>query len=384
MTMTGDIKVKYPHLQLVEWPFQTAPDDNFYSFMADRTQVVEDVNGILRSLSRRNTSTIHLIWAWFGAGKTHTLRHIEYLCKWQHTGLFPVYTEMPKAFRSFSDLYRSFASAFDFDVVRDSFLEVMTGASSGIVANELRRGSLDMFNAVSLLCTGDDQQQEGVLRWLHGENLPVSELRPLGIGRRISRPEDAINAIAWIVKILHTGAALTETGMGRIIWMIDEFQQISASKPVAREVNNCLHSIFNRCPNSLSLFISFSGRPEKGYPSWLSPELADRIGVQRVVLLPPLSREEAKIFVQDALNHFRPESVTDSPGFFPFEENTVDMILDLIDEDRHEIRPRSVMQYFTSVLEIADPLLEAGRMKTIEGGFARKCLEGRLMEDPTE
>jgi len=172
--------------------------------------------------------------------------------------------------------------------------------------------------------------------------------------------------------------------MGRIIWMIDEFQQVGASKPVAREVNNCLHSIFNRCPNSLSLFISFSGRPEKSYPSWLSPELADRIGVQRVVLLPPLSREEAKVFVQDALDHFRPASVTDSPGLFPFEENTVDMILDLIEKDRREIRPRNIMQYFTAVLEVAEPLLEAGQLEMIGQGFARECLKDRLLEDPTE
>ena len=77
--------------------------------------------------------------------------------------------------------------------------------------------------------------------------------------------------------------------------LTDEFQQVGESKSVARDVNNSLHAIFNRCPNSLSLFISFSGRPERSYPSWLSRELADRIGVQKVVVLPPLTRAEARL-----------------------------------------------------------------------------------------
>ena len=384
MTTMGGGRVKYPHLQLVEWPFQTTPDQNFYTFMADRAQVKEDLAGILRSLSRRNASTIHLIWSWYGAGKTHTLRHMEYLCRNEYTGLMPVYTEMPKSLRNFCDMYRSFAAALDFDLVRDCFLEVVTSPLKATMEKELRTTSLDMFNALSMLCSGTDRQQDVVLRWLRGETLPLGEIRPLGIGKRISTPEDGIRAVSWIVRLFNAGASLSEEGTGRVIWMIDEFQLVGQSKPVAREVNNCLHSIFNRCPNSLSLFISFSGRPEKSYPPWLSPELADRIGVQKVVVLPPLTRTEAKGFVRDVLDHFRPNSTSGDVSFFPFQEGTVDMLLELIEKDRREIRPRSIMQYFTSVLEVAEPLLEEGQLEEIDQEFARECLRDRLLEDPTE
>ena len=374
--------VEYPHLQLVAWPFQTTPDQHFYSFMADRDQVKDDLRIILRSLSRRNTSTIHLVWSWYGAGKTHTLRHMEHMCLNEYEGLLPIYTEMPRSLRGFCDMYRSFAAALDCELARNMFLEVATSPIKKEVEGELRTISRDMFNAFSAICTGSEEQQDIALRWLRGESLTVSQIRPLGIGKRIATADDAIRAVNWIVTLFHAGASLSERRTGRIIWMIDEFQQIGQSRPVAHEVNSCLHAIFNRCPNSLSLFISFSGKPQKSYPTWLSPELADRIGAQKVVVLPPLTRSEAKRFVRDVLDHFRPHTAERKRlGFFPFQEDTVDLLVEMIEKDRSEIRPRSLMQYFTSVLEVAEPLMEMGQLTTIETAFARRCLEGRLLED---
>lgn len=376
--------VRYPHLYLTEWPFQITPDRNFYAFMADRSQAKTDIETILRSLSRRNTSTIHLVWSWYGTGKTHTLRHMEYLCLKHYPSLLPVYMEIPKAFRSFSDIYRSFAAALDFEDLRDRFLEIVTSPFKERVEKELRTEYLDMFNALKMLCMGTDQQQDTAFRWLRGEPMATTELRPLGIGKRISSAEDAIRAVTWIIKLVNAGAALTQNEGGRLIWIIDEFQQVGYSKPLAREVNSSLHSIFNRCPNSLSLFISFSGRPQKSYPEWLSQELIDRIGVQKVLILPPLTRGEAKVFVRELLDHFRADTANAPSHFFPFEEVTVDMLLDLIEKDKKEIRPRSIMQYFTSVLEIGEPLLQEGKLPVIGQDFACDCLKGRLLEDNEE
>ena len=196
MPSTGSNNAKYPHLGLSEWPFQTTPDQNFYSFMADRSQVKEDLCNVLRSLSRRNASTIHLMWSWYGAGKTHTLRHMEHMSLTEYSSLFPVYTEMPRSLRNFCDLYRAFATALDFEIARDAFLEVVTGRGKETMEKELRTTSLDMFNAFMVLCTGSDRHQEVALRWLRGETLQLSEIRPLGIGKRIATPDDAIRAIS--------------------------------------------------------------------------------------------------------------------------------------------------------------------------------------------
>ena len=68
------MKVRYPHLHLVDWPFRIVPDESFYSFMADRTQLVSDIKTLLRNLSRRPSSSMHLMWAWF-----ELVRHILFI-----------------------------------------------------------------------------------------------------------------------------------------------------------------------------------------------------------------------------------------------------------------------------------------------------------------
>jgi len=105
-------KAKYPHLHLSDWPFQTVPDERFTKIWADRREVLEVVYSTLNSLSRKKPSTINLIWAWFGAGKSHTLKHMAYLCKTKFKSLLPVYTEYPKTVKSFLDLYVYFISEF--------------------------------------------------------------------------------------------------------------------------------------------------------------------------------------------------------------------------------------------------------------------------------
>ena len=63
----------FEHLCLKHWPFVVVPEPGFCNFIADREQFRKDIDTLLRNLSRQNASSIHPIWSWFGAGKTHTL-----------------------------------------------------------------------------------------------------------------------------------------------------------------------------------------------------------------------------------------------------------------------------------------------------------------------
>jgi hypothetical protein len=124
------------------------------------------------------------------------------------------------------------------------------------------------------------------------------------------------------------------------------------------------------------LFISFSGKPENKFPNWLSRELADRIGIEKVLLLPPFTTAEALQFICDLFQHFR------QPGdeclrTFPFQEEAVEEVLRVIQQSKVELKPRMLMQAFSAVLEEADPLLEAGEMRSIQPAFVRKVLEER-------
>jgi len=371
-------KIKYPHLSLKEWPFQIVPDDNFCTFMADRTRVVEDIHTLLRNLSRRNTSSIHLIWAWFGAGKTHTLRHICHLCKVQYKSIVPVYVEFPKSVKSFLDLYRSFTTYFNIDIFKDAYLDICTSPNKDQVQKELFMISPDLSNAMKTLCIGGLEEHGSILRWLRAENLPISSLKMVGIGRRIDTPESAINVLSWLIKLINMSTNVSEGQFSRILWVIDEFQRVKLCRtPVLQQINGCLHSVFNRSPNCFTLFMSFSSKPEKKLPEWLSHELADRIGIEKVITLPPLTSDESMAFVRDVLKHFRPEDINLSYPFFPFDEKVVYDIIHLIHKKKKELRPRNIMQFLNAILEEAEPLMESGELKLITTDFSNKILGDR-------
>ncbi len=169
--------------------------------------------------------------------------------------------------------------------------------------------------------------------------------------------------------------------MNRIIWIIDEFQRIEiCRKPLLEEINSCLHSTFNRNPNCFSLIISFSGTPQRKLPDWFSPELEDRIGIEKVITLPPMTSEEAFLFIKDLFEHFRPSGSNLPNPYYPFTKETVHELIDLIKKKKFELKPRTLMQFFNAVLEEADPLIEEKKLNFIASGFIEESLKDRNFE----
>lgn len=375
----------YPHLGLKNWPFRITPDQSFYSFIADREQLSRDVDAFLRHLTRRAASTIHLMWAWYGAGKTHTLKHVEFLCKTHHSGLVPVYTEFPRGTRNFLDLYRLFISGIDMQRVSFAYEEVFTNPRSAKFHEELQFDYPDLVTALRKCIGGNEQEKAVAIRWLRAESSELRTFRGVGMGRSVSTEEDAIRMISWVVRLLGQAAEGGSQGATRLIWMIDEYQRIRDCRPQSRVgINACLHSIFNRCPNSLTIVISFSGKPESNkFPAWLSPELRDRIGIEKVFLLPPLSTPETEKFVLDALAHFRNSGSNSTRVYFPFTPDSLREVIKIIVE-RGQLKPRSIMQFFNAVLEEADPRIEAGEMKDIDVKFVRDALKDRVFSEEEE
>jgi len=351
--------------------------------MADRTQLVSDVKTLLRNLSRRSASSMHLMWAWFGAGKTHTLHHIEYLCENEFKNLIPIYTEFPKSVKNFVDLYKAFLSKINMDIIDDVYSKIYGDK----VQKELYFDFPDLSNAFTLHIEGTDEQQDVVIRWLRAECRDLRTLRTVSISKPIQTAEDCIKVVSWIIQLISLNNPDSSV---RTIWMMDEFQRIEKCRvPAREEVSSSVHSIFNRCPNSLSIIISFSGFPEeKKLPSWLSPEIKDRIGIEKPLLLPPLSIEESYKFVQDVLTYFRsPETIAPNP-LFPFNEDSVRKVISLIEEKakrnkrKDQPKPRTIMQFFNRILEEAEPKIETRELKVIDARFASEVLKNVTL--PTE
>ena len=286
------------------------------------------------------------------------MRHFCHLCRQSMGASLTSYSEFPKSAKCFLDLYKGFAEGLDTENLKESLVDLYTTPGIETVVSRVRTSFPDFEKAIHSIVLGNDAQQLLGLRWLKADNIPLRDLRAIGIGQRLDTGQGAIKVISLLAELI-SSLGSGKNSVGRLVWVVDEFQLVGDCRQATiHEITGSLHSVFNRTPNNLTLFISFSGNPEKKFPSWVSRELTDRIGIERVILLPPLTTDEAVQFLCDVLHHFRaPEDRVTRP--FPFEQETVHEILRLIQKSKCELKPRTLMQAFTTVLEEADPFVGA-------------------------
>ena len=375
--------IRFPHLALVGWPFPVVPDREYCKFMADRQELQLELKELLHSLSKRDTSSIHLFWAWFGAGKTHTLLYLAHQAELSNargdgTTLFTVYSEFPKTVRGFLDIFRTFTADADLDRFADAYLEIRTCPSADVLQRKFALTSPDLASALHALALGDVQGKATAARWLRGDAISVAQLRSIGVTRKLDSAEEAVRLFAALAALLSDAARARGRAGARLIWILDEFQRIErCSAKLKEEINTGLSSTFNACPQGLSVFVSFSGNPQKSLPPWFSRELRDRIGRTKIFILPPMRSDEALTFVKDVLRQFRPSNFKDDLPYFPFTQEAVQTILAEIARTS-ELRPRAIMHAMSAVLEDADGVLERGELSLVDKDFALRALSQRV------
>jgi len=71
----------YEHLNLRGWPFRVVPDLEFAAIWAGRPETKQQLERLVGRMQFLPRSSLHLLWANFGMGKTHTLLHLQHLCQ---------------------------------------------------------------------------------------------------------------------------------------------------------------------------------------------------------------------------------------------------------------------------------------------------------------
>ena len=182
------------------------------------------------------------------------------------------------------------------------------------------------------------------MRWIGAESLPIADCRKLGISKRIVSSEESTRVLIGIARVLELSATSQNQVISRLIWLLDELQRIDRLPPrIRHEINTGLHSTFNACPTGFTMILSFSSRPSESLPEWFSPELKDRIGRTKVMILPPMDTNDALKFVRDVLEHSRRENEDIENRYFPFTEDTCRTIIDDI-KIHDDLKPRAIMQ----------------------------------------
>ncbi len=264
----------YENLNLKSWPFQTVPNAEFARVWAGRRQTKLQIEQLLRKMQLAPKSGLHLLWANFGMGKTHTLLHLDHLCRQTKGRLVPVYTVMPNRPTGFLDLYRAIVSAMPFDLLKDQRVKMGANVSGSLTNHPVFVKSPGVINALRLVDSEDLELSIAARQWLTAQpGLGSSDLRKIGVTYRIKTPEDAINTLTALASL----ATFQVQPTGKLVILVDEYQRIGELKTnVRNEMNAGLHAFFNANARGVELLLSFSFGKQENVSFLLSNELKSR------------------------------------------------------------------------------------------------------------
>ncbi|MCJ7426368.1 MAG: DUF2791 family P-loop domain-containing protein [Dehalococcoidales bacterium] len=337
---------------------------------AGRYQLKVQVENMIRRLGRNSVSTLNLMWADFGAGKTHTLYYVEFVAGINR--LFPVYVEWPKKTTTFVDVYRGIASHFSLRVLSRLFWRCCEQRGVDKILDLVSGKYPDFGSALERIY--EHKEDTLIYEWLRAQpGLSKKELTTIGIRNPIRTSDDAIQSLVVLVDLIEGSGDYV-----RLLLMLDEFQRIDHLPPrIRRDVNAGIHTLLNACPQALSILLSFSfGKPEN--IRFLLPEEVRSRADLDSLQLPQMNPEEALEFVSDLLNCYR--SCEGAEPFFPFTKDSCQAIL----QEAGRLTPRRIMKHFDVVLRRADEDIASGRITHITPAYAKQILQQLPMVDEQE
>jgi hypothetical protein len=345
----GDLR----HINMRRWPLTVVPSDESAEAWVGRASEKRKIDRVLRSAGRVSASQLVLVWAEYGAGKTHALRHLKNRAV-ASGQLVPIYVATPRGIRSFVDLHRGIIDA---------------AAESGALesAGRMRVDQLpatDVERALQALAFGATGAPAELARaWLRGDRVPIPQLRGIGISRRIEGTIDAVGALDEVITALKR--------VGSLVLLLDEVQELEElSKQRHDECVGGLQKVFDRHTERLTLVLSFTTAAQANVGRIIGSALFDRASVW--LTLPALSRQEAVELISGLLSHW---SIDPARAPFPFEPAAIEAAVGALDDALPQLSPRAVINHFNSVLREAELDIEEGEIEIIGREYALENLE---------
>ena len=311
------------------------------------------------------------MWADLGAGKSHTLRHIQSrLVDKPTSGMYPIYSVMPRELRTFLDVYQAVLAGLDLD--RLAQIAMATVRSVGSKENLVKVAFPALPEAVTALIalqSQDEGERRTAAEWLRGtRGLTKRDLRIIGALRSIRTTDDAVAALSGIMYIVRVAEKTS-----RFVVMLDEAQRLAqASNKVRQDVNVGLQTWYDSSPHNLTLILSFGSGDEAFVRHMISPELQRREDHERLHL-DLLKPSEIVEFVGDLLDQSRFGTPPDK--WFPFTESLVRSLATRLAKDEG-VTAGTVMKAFNAVLTELDYLIDTGDQKNLDEAFLlRKGVE---------
>jgi hypothetical protein len=344
----------YTQIGLRDWPFHVVASEATADIWVGRDELKRKVSRLQRSASRVSTSQIVLMWASFGAGKTHALMFLRRLASTDEK-LEPLYVVTPRGIRNFVDLYRAISTA-----------AIESGAAAAAGRRILLQDSLpnsDVERALRQLASGDNEGAQLAASWLRAERTTARDRQALGLAGTLDTPTGASEGLQKLVHALQSNGS-------RLVLLLDEVQELAE---LGRKLDECvggLHKLFDSTPHGLTLVLSFTTGSQGTLRAILGDTLWDRVG--QTIALPALTEQEGVEFVTGLLDV---EQLPEGPTQ-PFAAEAVAEVVRQVAAGQALLTPRSLIRAADRVLREALPDLEDGVRESIDAEFVREILDG--------
>jgi hypothetical protein len=296
---------------------------------AGRPAIKDSLQKLRRSMQRLPESTLDLMWANLGAGKTHTLLYFQRCCAIEKPSVISAFVEMPEQIGSFLDLYRRLVGALPLERLAEAVVKAQSSAPD------------PLYRAANVLLNGGTDERRIIAEWLLAGRPTIRELKQCsGITARIEDDTAATDMMCAIC------AAFAES-QTRLLFLVDEYQRVGVLRQQARDrVLSSLRTVFSRSPSYFSMILSVHSLVEQNALEFVPPELKTLIGRRPTISLPAMDSDDAEAFVRGRFSCFRPSGFTGGPTD-PFSPDAVRAVIQFMSgEADAPLSPRELLQAF--------------------------------------
>jgi Cdc6-like AAA superfamily ATPase len=333
-----------------------------------RANIDEKIQALLRTSFRTSYPPKFVLYGDWGVGKTHTMRHVEYVINTNDAyRALCVFVELPDitAKTNFQEAHAALMDAIGLDRVKTWMVQFQTKYQSkvkDIIQKETQ--SEDIFRAFSTLI-GFGEAARIAWDWLRGTSLSSAEARTVGLPQQLSQSNH-------LVGVLRMAGRLSLDIDGRmLVLMIDEADKLRvvSNGDAVAHWKNALKLLSDKLTKETGLIIAGAFNDTQEMPEMLSDQqIITRFGAENYLLLSNFGTDETRTFLEALLETWTDaakrmalqekhveqadgEEVTDKS--FPFTVPGRDIFVDYVCRNGGITSPRDIQSGLESVLNAA-------------------------------
>jgi hypothetical protein len=374
------------------WPFGVTPEKHS-AIWADRQDLFDILNDLFQNFAERKRSYVQPLWGYLGAGKTHAIWHFSYLLEKEQRLTF-IYSKFPTQVRNFLELYQDgFVPSFDFEVFIKNCSHLWNNLTQNKdeeeaffwILDQIAHKSYDFAQVVYNLAKMWSISPMKALRdplfgssrmWLQGAKLGRRDMSAIGVTNNIQNDSDAALALGGIIRLLTSQQSSEKGGViSPIVWIMDDSHVLFARPSKEQElIQRGIRRTVDECPTNLLILMSFATPDPEKISGGMIDDLKT-VSAHSIIEVPPLSREEASIFVKDLINHenFKRHDVTDE--FYPYTKEGLRSAIKEIVNKGVDLLPRNIIKCFEHLTDEAQKAkIEHIDVQFVNLFFKQKCV----------